>query len=95
MEFHILTVNAFLRYYLRMKILDSNKPKVIGKRLWEWARMAQRGPSLADKARGRHNFRQLARDNPAIALEQSAKYGYSDTLKDLTPELVKDRKRKK
>ena len=54
--------------------------------------MAQRGPSLADKARGRHNFRQLARDNPAIALEQSAKYGYLDTLKDLTPEIAKSRR---
>jgi hypothetical protein len=72
-----------------MKILDTNKPTVIGKRLWEWARMAQRGPSLADKARGRHNFRQLARDNSDIALEQSAKYGYVDTLKDLTPEIAK------
>jgi hypothetical protein len=76
-----------------MKILDSNKPTVIGKRLWEWARMAQRGPSLADKARGRHNFRQLARDNPDIAREMSRKYRYEDALREYTPELAKRSKR--
>jgi hypothetical protein len=78
-----------------MKVRPENKGVVIGKRLWEWARAAQRGASMADRARGRHNFKQLARDNPTIALEQSTKYRYLDTLKDLTPELVKDRKRKK
>lgn len=54
--------------------------------------MADRGTTIEEKARGRHNFRQLARDNPDIALEQSAKYGYLDTLKDLTPEIAKSRR---
>jgi hypothetical protein len=75
-----------------MKYRADNKAVIVGKRLWEWARLAQRGPSLADKARGRHNFKQLARDNPEIAYEQSGEFGYFDTLKDLTPEIVKGRR---
>lgn len=75
-----------------MRIRPENKALVIGKRLWEWSRLAARGASLADRARGRHNFKQLAYDNEDIAHEMAVQFGYVGALKELTPDIAKKRR---
>jgi hypothetical protein len=72
-----------------MLVRPENLPAIIGQRLAVWAIMAKLGATVQDRARGRHNFKMLARDNPKIAFEQSRIFEYFDVLKELTPELAK------
>jgi hypothetical protein len=51
--------------------------------------MAKHGKTPDERARGRHNFCQLARKNPNIAKEECELFGYEKTLRELTPEILK------
>jgi hypothetical protein len=73
-----------------LKVKPENRAAVIGQRLSEWADLArQEGVSVAERRRGRNNFKNLAKDNPSIARQMAVFYGYENTLRKFTPELAK------
>jgi hypothetical protein len=72
-----------------LKVNPENRDALIGERLSVWAKLAKDGETVSIRARGRHNFKMLARDNPKIAHDMSVKFGYLESLKELTPEIPK------
>lgn len=50
-----------------MRIRPENQEAIIRERMQFWQHMANNGPTMLDKQRGRHNLHMLIRRHPEIA----------------------------